>query len=371
MYIDYVKLASDRLGELIETGYKDFILYPFGKQGRLAKCILNIEYGIQELMLIDEKLDWRGINHLDALKDINNEGAIVLFTSDTPSLQEELLCSLFDVWPKEKCVYLYPDLVEKQLEQIRKDTNAKSEVLNKMQEKHLFDDGMCYKIENGNSVFFIPYVCSDLIQRDIFLNDNYFEIDLLKYFFSIENGLLSRVVSRMDMVILDIGANIGNHTLFFANELGAKRILAFEPVRETFLVLQKNISLNSLKKAVQVYNIGLSDKVSSAGFRTYNYENIGGTSLEEGAGDIPISTIDDMDISRVGFMKIDVEGMELNVLKGGRKTIERDKPIIMIESFPDNYAEVKHYIFSLGYRRVYDYGEADHLFIPENKDRNC
>lgn len=368
--INHVEEAVNRIGELIKAGHRRFVLFPFGEQGRLAKCVLNCCYGIEEIMIVDGYLEWDGVKRLDDITGDILRDAIVLITSDRPDVHQELLDALFKVCPKEKCFELFPGSVEKQIEAKKKESEEceqiKEKVIEKLDETKLEEKGMCYSIRNGQSTFFLPYVYMDLIQQTIFLYDDYFESGLLqKIFYETDDKYLRESSFFEDGCVLDIGANIGNHTIYFANELHAKKIIAFEPIKETFRILKKNIALNKLEDVVELHNIGLSDEKGKAAIGgTYHYENIGGTGLRTGEGSLKLETIDDMDISQVIFIKIDVEGMELRVLKGAEKTIKRDMPYIMIESFPNRYESIQSYLKSLGYGKWYDYGIADHLFIP-------
>ena len=83
--------------------------------------------------------------------------------------------------------------------------------------------------ETLKSKFYLPYYKTDLIQRSILTNRNYFEYDLLwNLAFNWNEGILAKKIK--DKAMLDIGANIGNHTLFFMNECGASGCLTFGDV---------------------------------------------------------------------------------------------------------------------------------------------
>ena len=88
-----------------------------------------------------------------------------------------------------------------------------------------------------NSKIYLPNYPIDLIQRYIVATKNYWEYEFLEK--------LDKYIKE-DSVILDIEANIGNHTLYWANERKAKKIYSFEPVELTFDILKKNIESISL-----------------------------------------------------------------------------------------------------------------------------
>ena len=135
--------------------------------------------------------------------------------------------------------------------------------------------------------------------------------------------------------MLDIGANIGNHSLYLAPNF--KDIHAFEPNPITADRLRQNIELN--RAAIHVHEVGLGDADAKLEFRSSDTGNLGGGSFT--ATRFPVSHclqvvqgdgyIADRGIRNVDFIKLDVEGFELKVLDGLAKTIERDRPVIVME----------------------------------------
>ncbi len=174
-------------------------------------------------------------------------------------------------------------------------------------------------------------------------------------------------------LILDIGANIGSHTLFFAQKFGNQcNVLAFEPQRLVFQNLCANLALNGLTN-VHALNVALGEtpgmiRVPALNFNTEN--NFGGLNIEghEVGDNIPLITIDSLNLSRCDFMKIDVEGMEESVLKGAKETIEKFKPIIYLENDRPNKSQALiTYITSLGYQLHW---HKPPLFNPDNFFQN-
>ena len=134
-------------------------------------------------------------------------------------------------------------------------------------------------------------------------------------------------------VFVDVGANTGQHSIFFAKILGASNIILFEPIEETCWLLRENIRLNGLGAISDISHlgIGLSDRTTTANFTLY-ITNLGAASLHEGDGPIPTALGDDLIGNKhTDFIKIDAEGYELKVLTGLKKTINRDKPPIYVE----------------------------------------
>ncbi len=137
---------------------------------------------------------------------------------------------------------------------------------------------------------------------------------------------------------LDIGANIGNHALVIARY--SRRLIAFEPVKFIYDVLQSNVILNQLHN-VAARQVGLSNEDLERDIFIPENGNLGSSSLEAvgGAGDyLTIRTvIGDAYLQandpsgRIDFIKIDVEGHEAPALTGLAQTIARDQPLLLIE----------------------------------------
>jgi len=139
---------------------------------------------------------------------------------------------------------------------------------------------------------------------------------------------------------LDIGANIGNHALFFAPHFA--QVLAFEPNPRTFTLLQLNATL---APNVRCFNVGLSDVAGRAQL-TVPADNIGMATLQPGAAGQAVACelhrLDDLPAltgQRVALMKIDVEGHEVAVLRGARAMLERDHPVVVFEQTAEDITD--------------------------------
>lgn len=168
-------------------------------------------------------------------------------------------------------------------------------------------------------------------------NDQYIGRSLEMYaeFSGLETSVFDQIIAEGQLVV-EAGANIGVHTLFFARKVGsAGRVLAFEPQRLCFQSLCGNMALNSITNAF-CWNMGLAESpgemtVPNLDPRTPN--NFGGVGMERDAvGDVvSVTTIDEMDLPQCDFIKIDVEGMEESVIRGASNTIEKFKPVLYVE----------------------------------------
>lgn len=161
----------------------------------------------------------------------------------------------------------------------------------------------------------------------------------------------------LKLTALDVGANIGNHTLYFSKRF--HRVVAFEPNPEVFRVLQINVENRTNVEAV---NIGLSDRAGVAKLSVPALNRGAGQLSDAGNVAIQLSTLDQLEQTdaRIGLLKIDVEGHENNVLLGGESTIRQQKPIVVFESLGrsgensggDPVATLKRF----GYREFYYVG---------------
>jgi len=173
---------------------------------------------------------------------------------------------------------------------------------------------------------------------------------LIKYKKSFEYSsfqLFSTLLER-GSIILDVGANSGVYSIFYSRLVGDKgRIYAFEPDTSNYFLLQENLKLNNCNN-VRAYNFALSNKESIVEMISYNPADLNlklqGDSFKymKEVSDItePLHRtkaykLDDLDeiknISKIDFIKIDVEGAELLVLQGSINTIKKHKPVIIFE----------------------------------------
>lgn len=148
------------------------------------------------------------------------------------------------------------------------------------------------------------------------------------------------LVCPRDCIALDVGANMGTHTV--ALRRLTKHVHAFEPIPS----LAKRLRTAFLfDRRVTVHEIALSDRYGTTRLRTpiHNGKPVTGLSTintENKLSDLPyvetpvmLMRLDDMRLpGRVGFIKIDVEGNELAVLRGAAGTISRDQPTIFVEA---------------------------------------
>ena len=166
----------------------------------------------------------------------------------------------------------------------------------------------------------------------------------------------------MTEAISNIGANIGNHSIFFSEFF--EKIYAFEPNPITYEILKINSNFNVRKKNITTYKLGLSDKKGKAFFRI-NRLNMGSSSIiypkenrlnPEDVIEIEISyadKIEELKKENIGCIKIDIEGHEFRTLIGAENIIKKNKPILIFEQnkpeFKNGSSKAINYLKKMGY----------------------
>lgn len=188
-------------------------------------------------------------------------------------------------------------------------------------------------------------------------------------FYGIEDSSYKPVLRELKKakVILDIGANIGTTSLFFASINPNAQIISFEPHPDTFKRAVENIKLNNFQN-IDLINIGLGEKKERLKLYEVNENNPGMNRIIAEDKDLPFKQIDiemldvimlERGISKVDFIKIDVEGFEYSVLQGGKEII-KSKPMLFLElddnNLKENNKSAKELIdllLSFGYKEFY------------------
>jgi FkbM family methyltransferase len=202
------------------------------------------------------------------------------------------------------------------------------------------------------------------------MNDSYIGRSLDMYGeFSEGEVELFRQMAKPGHVVVEVGANIGAHTVFFAKHIGsAGRVMAFEPQRIVFQTLCANVALNSLIN-VDCLQQALGEAPGTLFVPQLDPSvdnNFGGLELgsfTEGE-QVPIITLDSLGLKRLNILKIDVEGMERSVISGATETINRLRPILYVENDrPDYSDDLIRQLDSLDYNL---YWHKPPFFNPQN-----
>ena len=233
---------------------------------------------------------------------------------------------------------------------------------------------MCRRCENGvdpitsNSSMVKEYGQADALSCDYFVAPD----EMIQYLgFDINPDRRipeSDIIQSMREYInpsgtfVDVGAHIGTYTWLLGPY--AKEVYAFEPTRRIYNHLCANVLLKDLSDKVETYNIGLSDVNGKLPF--YERQPDGGTNgfthigwKEDISYELPVLKMDEFDIKDISLIKIDVEGHELEVIKGASETLKNnDYPPILFESWepvPDQpligdlRTELFNHLYEIGY----------------------
>ncbi len=170
------------------------------------------------------------------------------------------------------------------------------------------------------------------------------------------------------MKVLDIGANIGAHTLFLSKLVGEEgKVYAFEPCQNIMDILKFNCMINKCSNTI-LYKLGCGDKkeerfIDQRWSETKKDDNYGCVMLHENGDEnmekIQVVDIDSLNLE-VDFVKIDAEHMEDKVLNGMKNTIVKYKPIIILEIHENDKHKVIPILDNLNYSCEY-IGGYDYL----------
>lgn len=160
---------------------------------------------------------------------------------------------------------------------------------------------------------------------------------------------------------VDIGTNVGNHAIYVSKYLRPGHVILFEPNPPAIEILTINLLLNGLLDKVNINHLGFGlAEIEGEATPKIPVDNLGGTQLVSAseAGTIKLARGDRLLANEpVGFLKIDVEGMELGVLSGLEQTIRRNRPRMFVEVENKNipsflaWAEARDYKVAKTFRR--------------------
>ena len=186
-----------------------------------------------------------------------------------------------------------------------------------------------------------------------------------------EFAIVDRLISPGDWV-LDIGANIGQYTKRFSELVGdSGRVIAFEPVPDTFELLtanaqrfrQKNVTLFNAAASDQCVAQGMAIPTLSSGLSNYYAAHLTPTANGLTVLTFPIGNL--LFPHSIRLAKIDAEGHELAVLRGMENLLRRDQPTLIVETFA---ADVEKFLLGLGYRVKQIPGSSNKIFSTTDID---
>ncbi len=175
--------------------------------------------------------------------------------------------------------------------------------------------------------------------------------------------------------VLDIGAHFGGFSMWVVKNFPNVVVHAWEPQKRLFLELCANTALNDFENSIIVHNSACGESAGVGWYLETDYKNNTNPGAINVCSSPPnqnphkqteILTIDQYKISNVSVIKIDVEGMELNVLRGATETIKRSMPIIFMESWEgiSSRPTAIEYLKAVGYNKILELGD-EIVAIPE------
>ena len=175
---------------------------------------------------------------------------------------------------------------------------------------------------NSKNVYLLPRV-----NLEYYTKNGLFENQLIEW---------SKQLCSKDKVFLDIGAHTGTYTVSLASY--CKHVYSFEPQKMTYYALCGSVALSNIDN-ITCFNTGLgsNEQIGQQTLKIVSNDG-GGSSIHAETGilkeeTIQINTLDNFQLSNIGFIKMDVEENELHVLKGAMETLSRSNyPKILFES---------------------------------------
>jgi len=166
-----------------------------------------------------------------------------------------------------------------------------------------------------------------LLLKEVFLDKDYF--------------LLESFLPELNNIVLDLGAGIGDYTLFSSIRVSKRgKVISVEADLQTFELLKKNVKENNLKNVIPLNMFVSSEREHSIDF-----------------------IVEKLRLRKVDLIKMDIEGEEYNALKGAIKTIRKFKPKIIIEIHSKNLREkILEFLKNYGYDLVFEKEKREHGF---------
>lgn len=181
--------------------------------------------------------------------------------------------------------------------------------------------------------------------------------------------------------VIDVGANIGNHTIYLVAFTDCEKVIALEPHPRMWEVLDDNVKQNQLSSKVETKNMAAGEENGNCDIQEAPENRLGNTQVvANNQGTVPMKTLDSIAGKRkVSIIKIDVEGFEPQVLKGSMNILNQQSPDIFIEARnKKEKREIDRILQPLGYEAIkvfnrtptYYYTKKAYNFSGRQKLRN-
>ncbi len=202
------------------------------------------------------------------------------------------------------------------------------------------------------------YSKNDWIYKSIIKRETFYEIELLEY--------IRFALRKRSGFILDVGANIGNHSVFFGLIMDRK-VVCFEPNPSVFEILERNLNNNHI--IYEAFNLGLGAEDASFVINDRHEgarENIGAVRLSKSVGgQIVVKPLDkvfnEIKFKRDGLVaiKADIEGMEPEMLEGAIEILKNHKPELFVEiNDGASMKKIERILSRLDYKKLYSYADS-------------
>lgn len=199
---------------------------------------------------------------------------------------------------------------------------------------------------------------TDHLAKVVRRSGTFYETDLLE--------ALRPLLKPGDLVV-DVGANVGNHAVFFGLITGAE-VVCYEPIDAAAQCLSANAAMNDLDEKISIRRAAVGARKGLAEVKQFNASNLGATQLAMAStGSLPVVTLDEERFSKpVRLIKIDAEGMDLLVLQGARQRIRSDRPILVCEAHTSGeFDAINSELGSLQYQPIGVFcATSTYLFLP-------
>ncbi|MGH6924064.1 MAG: FkbM family methyltransferase [Propylenella sp.] len=215
----------------------------------------------------------------------------------------------------------------------------------------------------GPATFWLPYTgLNPVIEREQ-MRGLFFEHEELDF-------LAARLPSGLRIV--DVGANTGNHTVFFAGPMRAASVVPIEPLPRAVAALRAAVAENRLGN-VDLSCLGMAVGAEEGRLRPIPSATagLGATHfVEDSLGEVPLVTLDRLIRGRVDFIKIDVEGMEMEALSGAAGLIAANRPVLYVEVLDAAIGRFMAWVDGHQYRieRLFpDKTHCNYLLVPAER----
>lgn len=190
-------------------------------------------------------------------------------------------------------------------------------------------------------------------KNEPFLNSLFINPKMLR-----EDEIFIKSFLKSGETYVDVGANIGTTTLCSAKVVGPTgRVIAFEPHAETFLLLGKNVNLNKLQN-ITLHNKAVGDREKQL-FITNEFASDINYLVDKGELAVQVNTLDSFlkSYKRINFLKIDVEGFEEAVFRGGDETLTKTD-VILFESSKSQYGR-----YGYSFKNIFNILKSKNFYV--------